>query len=77
MIDLFALACVLSRASSSLKRDGAQGATREIEIARILAGQVKHRVRHNLAAIDNNDDELLKSLASHALEAERFSWDTL
>jgi alkylation response protein AidB-like acyl-CoA dehydrogenase len=77
MIDLFALACVLSRASSSLQRNGAQAAAREIEIARILSGQVKHRVRHNFAAIDNNDDELLKSLASHALEAERFSWDTV
>jgi len=77
MIDLFTLACVLSRASSSLTRNGAQAATREIEIARILSGQVKHRVRHNFAAIDSNDDELLKSLASHALEAERFSWDTL
>jgi acyl-CoA dehydrogenase family member 9 len=77
MIDLFLMACVLSRVDGSVKRLGEEGAAKELEILRVFAGQVDRRVRSNYGEIDDNDDELIKSLADHAFAEERFSWDNL
>ena len=43
----------------------------------VLTGQVRRRVRSHFAKIDDNDDELIKSLANHALDAEGYTWDNL
>jgi hypothetical protein len=75
MIDLFSLACVLSRVSTSIADHGAKGAEKELEIAKVFAGQVARRVRGNYSKIDDNDDDLIQSLANHSLETEKFSWD--
>lgn len=77
MIDLYVLACVLSRVASSLQRDGAEKATREIQIAQAFAHRVAHNIRGKLAEIHSNKDELVKALADHAFEQEKYSWDTL
>jgi alkylation response protein AidB-like acyl-CoA dehydrogenase len=77
MIDLFVLACVLSRVSTSIQENGEAGAAKEIEILNVFAGQVRRRTRGNLGKIDDNDDELIKSLADHALANEKYTWDTL
>jgi acyl-CoA dehydrogenase family member 9 len=77
MIDLFLMACVLSRVDGSVRRLGEMGATRELEILRVFSGQVGRRVKSNYGKIDDNDDELIKSLADHAFAEERFSWDNL
>ena len=77
MIDLFALACTLARVDDSLKRNGPDKAATEIEILRAFAGQVRRRVRSNFIKIDENDDELIKSLADHALEHDGYSWDSI
>ncbi|MBS1982762.1 MAG: acyl-CoA dehydrogenase family protein [Bdellovibrionales bacterium] len=77
MIDLFVHACVLSRVNQSIKENGVEKAKKEIEILEVFSGQVRRRVRSNFGKIDNNDDELIKSLADHALENEKFYWDTL
>jgi alkylation response protein AidB-like acyl-CoA dehydrogenase len=77
MIDLFLMACVLSRVDGSVRRLGEKGAARELEILRVFAGQVERRVKSHYGKIDDNDDELIKSLADHAFAEERFSWDNL
>jgi acyl-CoA dehydrogenase family member 9 len=77
MIDLFMMACVLSRVDGSVRRLGEKGAAKELEILRVFAGQVERRVKSNYGKIDDNDDELIKSLADHAFAEERFSWDNL
>jgi acyl-CoA dehydrogenase family protein 9 len=77
MIDLFVLACVLSRVDSAVKSAGVEGAAREQEILEVFAGQVRRRVKSNFGKIDDNDDELIKHLADHAFEQEGFSWDNL
>jgi len=77
MIDLYALACVISRVTSHLEEHGEEKSKREKEILRVFAGQVKRRVKSNFNKIDENDDEQIISLANHALEQEGFSWDTL
>jgi len=77
MIDLFVMACTLSRVQSSIEAIGVEKAAREIEILQVFARDARVRIKRNLRRIDNNDDELLKALAVDAFEAERFRWDTI
>ncbi len=77
MIELFVLACTLSRVSTAVANKGAAQVTKELEIAEVLTGRVRRRVRRHMSMIDDNDDELIKSLADHALDAERYSWDNV
>jgi alkylation response protein AidB-like acyl-CoA dehydrogenase len=77
MIDLFVLACVLSRVDAAMRSKGQNGALREIDIANAFAGQVRRRVKNTVAEIDDNQDEIVKSLADHAFQEEKYGWDTL
>jgi alkylation response protein AidB-like acyl-CoA dehydrogenase len=77
MIDLFVLACVLSRVDAAIRRSGAAAAVREIEIATAFAGQARRRVKHTVGEIDDNQDEHVKALADLAFESERYGWDIL
>jgi acyl-CoA dehydrogenase family member 9 len=77
MIDLFVLAAVISRVDASIKKNGEEGAKKELEIATVFSGQVRRRTKSNFNKIDENDDELVKLLAIHALENERYVWDTI
>jgi hypothetical protein len=77
MIDLFVLACVMSRVDASVRSKGQSGAEKELEIARAFAGQARRRVKNTVTEIDDNEDEAVKGLADHAFSAEKFSWDTL
>ncbi len=77
MIDLFVLSCVISRVNSSIETNGVEKAAKEIEILNVFAGQARRRIKGNISKIDENDDDLIKSLADHALEGEKYSWDNL
>ena len=77
MIDLFALACVISRVTSAIEQKGLEASAKEREIVHVFAAQVGRRVRSNFGKIDDNDDQEIISLADHALEQEGFSWDNL
>jgi acyl-CoA dehydrogenase family member 9 len=77
MIDLFVLACVLSRVDGALREKGVEAGAKELEIARTFAGQARRRIKNTMSEIDDNEDEAIKALADHAFEAEKFSWDTL
>lgn len=76
MIDLFVLACVISRVSSAIEaRDPT--APQQQAILEAFCHQALRRVEENLSRIDDNEDELIKSIAAHALEQGRFVWDNL
>jgi alkylation response protein AidB-like acyl-CoA dehydrogenase len=77
MIDLFVLACTLSRVQASIEEKGVEDASREIDILRVFTREARVRIKRNFRRIDNNEDELLKSLADDAFEVERFRWDTI
>ena len=77
MIDLFVLACVISRVTAEIEEKGVDAAAEEIGIAKIYAGQVRFRARHNFRRIDDNDDELIKGLAEAAYERGGYGWDVL
>lgn len=77
MIDLFVLSSVLSRVNDAVESKGVSVAAKDIEILDVFSGQVRRRTKGNFGKIDNNDDELIKSLAEHAYEHERFVWDNI
>jgi len=77
MIDMFVLACTLSRVNSSLLSLGEEKAQPEIQILNVLSDQVKHRVRQNFDLVDRNEDDALKAVADHAFDLERYGWDTI
>ena len=77
MIDLFVLACTLSRVQASIDAHGAEKAAREIDILKVFTREARARMKQNFRRIDNNDDELLKGLADDAFETGRFRWDTI
>ena len=77
MIDLFVMACTLSRVQASIDANGVEKAAKEIEILKVFTREARIRVKRNFRRIDNNEDELLKALAVDAFEAERYRWDTI
>jgi alkylation response protein AidB-like acyl-CoA dehydrogenase len=77
MIDLFGLACVISRVTAAIESQGEEKASEEIGIAKVIAGQVRFRARRCFRRIDDNDDELIKSLAELAYERGGYGWDVL
>jgi alkylation response protein AidB-like acyl-CoA dehydrogenase len=77
MIDLWVLACTLSRVTASIEREGEAAVPREIEIARVLTAQVRGRALRNFRKIDQNDDEAIKALAHHAFERGGYTWDVI
>lgn len=77
MIDLFGLACVLSRVDATLREKGAEATAPERQILHTFAIRVERRTRERLNRIDDNEDELIKSLAVGTVEAGLYGWDTL
>lgn len=77
MIDLFVLSAVLSRVSSALTRKGAQAAEHEVAVLRAFSQQAKARIDRQFGRIDQNEDELIKTLADFAVEREGYPWDVL
>jgi acyl-CoA dehydrogenase family protein 9 len=77
LIDLFVLAAVMSRVSSTLEEKGEKGASREIEVLRVFARRARGRIRGNFRRVDVNDDELVTSIAEDAVGREGYGWDLI
>ena len=63
-IDLFAITACLTRATRSIERRGEEGARREIDLTTMFTRAATARLAENVAAFDDNDDELRKAIAS-------------
>jgi alkylation response protein AidB-like acyl-CoA dehydrogenase len=77
MISLFVMAATISRVQASIDAKGVDGAALEIDILKTFTRDAKVRIKHNFRRIDTNDDEIRKSIADDAFEAEGFRWDTI
>ena len=71
------MAATISRVKASIEAKGVEAAAKEIDILKTFTRAAKVRIKHNFRRIDTNDDEMLKSLAEDAFEAEGFRWDTI
>ena len=77
MVDLFCLAATLSRVDASIRKHGAEAAKAEIQIVEVFSAMAGRRIDENLARIDDNEDEHIKALALHTVEAGKFDWDVI
>jgi acyl-CoA dehydrogenase family protein 9 len=65
-IDLYAVASCLARTTRAIERRGEEGARREIDLLTMFARAADRRLAENMAAFDDNDDELRKAIAHKA-----------
>ena len=77
MIDLFVMACTISRVQSAIDAKGVEGAALEIDILKAFTRDGRSRIKLNFRRIDTNDDDIIKALADDAFELEGFRWDTI
>lgn len=77
MIDLFTMACVLSRVTQSIEENGKEKAQKEIDILDAFTQQTSERLSAVFIEIDNNTDETLKDLSDFAIQNERYVWDNI
>jgi acyl-CoA dehydrogenase family member 9 len=76
-IDLFAVVACLSRATDAIEREGAEAAWRHLDYTRVFAAEAGERMRRNVAAFEDNDDELRKSVAVRSYEDAGYGLDIL
>jgi acyl-CoA dehydrogenase family protein 9 len=62
-IDLYAIASVITRTTRAIERRGEEGSRREIDLTSVFVRSAKTRLAENVAAFDDNDDELRKTVA--------------
>lgn len=76
-IDLYALAACLSRTSRAIDRRGEEGARREIDLTSVFATAAERRLKENIAAFDDNDDELRKAVADKTVADGGYPLDVI
>ena len=62
-IDLYAIASIISRTTRAIERRGEEGSRREIDLASVFVTSAKRRLAENVAAFEENDDELRKAIS--------------
>jgi acyl-CoA dehydrogenase family protein 9 len=63
-IELYAIAACIARTTRAIERRGEEGARREIDLTSIFVSAAEKRMAQTVAAVDKNDDELRKAVAS-------------
>jgi acyl-CoA dehydrogenase family protein 9 len=76
-IDFYAMACVLSRVTRALEEKGVEKCELELSIAEAFFMRSNRRVRGNFKAIDRNDDDAMKLIASKICELGVYPFDSL
>ncbi|MBC7692450.1 MAG: acyl-CoA dehydrogenase family protein [Methylotenera sp.] len=78
-IDFYAMACVLSRVTSSIQKAGGDVTKCELEIAMAEAffQRANRRIKGNFKTIDRNDDDHMKLIADKAAAAGRYPFDVI
>jgi acyl-CoA dehydrogenase family protein 9 len=73
-IDLYMMMACIARTTQSLLERG-PAAEREAKLCRAACGRAAHRIKRNIRMFDDNDDELLKSIANDAYDATQYPFD--
>ena len=76
-IDLYAIASVISRTTRAIERRGEEGSRREIDLTSVFVTSAKRRLAENVAAFDENDDELRKAIAQRTCTDGGYPLDVL
>jgi acyl-CoA dehydrogenase family protein 9 len=75
-IDLYAMVACISRSTQALLERGPE-AEREARLCRAFCGRAAHRIKRNIRQFDDNDDELLKTIADNAFDQTEYGLDVL
>ncbi|MBX3206289.1 MAG: acyl-CoA dehydrogenase family protein [Labilithrix sp.] len=76
-IDLYAISSCLARTTRAIEKRGEEGARREIDLLTAFARAAEKRLAENVAAFDDNDDELRKAIAQKACADGGYPLDIL
>jgi acyl-CoA dehydrogenase family protein 9 len=76
-IELYAVAACITRTTHAIERRGEEGARREIDLTSIFAASAEKRMERIVVEVDNNDDELRKSVASKTYDDGGYPFDAL
>jgi acyl-CoA dehydrogenase family protein 9 len=76
VIDLFMMIACMSRASAALTAQG-PAAEPEARLCRAVCSRASQRIKRNIRMFDDNDDELLKSIAKDAYDAMEYEHDVV
>jgi acyl-CoA dehydrogenase family member 9 len=76
-IDLYAIACTVSRVTRALEERGEEKCQMELAIAEAFCSRANRRIRGNFKGIDKNDDDAMKLLAAKAYELGGYPFDSL
>ena len=76
-IDLYGIAACVARTTLVVEKRGEQGARREIDLTSIAVALAERRLAQVVAAVDKNDDELRKSVASRAYVDGGYPFDVV
>jgi acyl-CoA dehydrogenase family protein 9 len=76
-IDLYAVAACIARTTHAIERRGEEGARREIDLTGIFVASAEKRMAQVVAEVDQNDDELRKSVASRTYDDGGYPFDAV
>jgi acyl-CoA dehydrogenase family protein 9 len=76
-IDLYGVACVLSRTTRALNQRGEEGARRELDLTGAFVAMAERRLAANIAAFERNDDEVRKGIADRAYVDGGYPFDVI
>ncbi len=76
-IDLYGITATLSRTTRAIERKGEEGARREIDLTAAFANAAEKRLQGIVASFDNNDDELLKGIATRSYADGQYPFDVI
>jgi acyl-CoA dehydrogenase family member 9 len=74
-IDLYAIAACIARTTRAIEQRSEEGARREIDLTSVFVTAAERRLEHLVAAVDRNDDELRKAVASKTYVDGRYPFD--
>jgi len=76
-MDLYAIAACISRTTRAIEKRGEEGARREIDLTSIFVAAAERRLEQIVKAVDKNDDELRKAVASKTYVDGGYPFDVL
>jgi acyl-CoA dehydrogenase family protein 9 len=76
-MDLYAIAACIARTTRAIEKRGEQGARREIDLTSIFVAEAEKRMARIVAAVDKNDDELRKAVASKTYDDGGYPFDVV
>jgi acyl-CoA dehydrogenase family member 9 len=76
-VDLYAIAACITRTTRAIEKRGEEGARREIDLTSIFVAAAERRLEQIVKAVDRNDDELRKAVASKTYVDGGYPFDVL